>query len=442
MTPPRNGRKAFVLGGGVAGLASAFGLADRGFRVTLLESRGWLGGRAFSSVDRVTGLRLDNGPHVMLGCYRAMRELLLRLGTEGHFVQQHRLAVAYRTTDGRLQRLQLSRWPVPLAMPFALLRLGLPIGSWCRALFGMVGVGLGAPPAWSLEDWMQRRGQAGAPDEFLWRPLCRAIMNTEPAEAAAADYLAALREAFTGRASAGAFWLPQRPWGEILADAAPQALALAGVTVRAAARVIGLAGGATRVDAIVLADGQRVDVAPLDLVVSALPWFALRDLVPSTVAAFGGLRSSPIVTAYFETAIGAPVLPDDGPVVALVGGDPFHFVMRTPGGDVRRFALVSGGNRSFDGMNVDTIAAAAIGQLQRYYAAVPMAGASVRIRKEQHATFVAAPGAPALRPAPGRLAGGPENLLVCGDWTATRLPATLEGAARSAAAMLRVVDGS
>jgi hypothetical protein len=407
--------------------------------VTLLESRGWLGGRAFSSADRATAWRLDNGPHVMLGCYRAMRALLRRLGTEQHFEQQQRLAIAYRTTHGRLHRLRLSRWPVPLSMPWALLRLGLPIGGWCRALFGMANVMLGAPSSWSLEEWMQRRAQRGAPDTFLWRPLCRAIMNTEPAEAAAADYLAALREAFTGPASTAAFWLAQRPWGEILGDAAPQALASAGVTVRAGARVVGFAG-ATRVDAIELSDGRRVDIAPTDIVVSALPWFALRDLVPAAAAAFGGLRSSPIVSAYFETASGAPVLPDDGPVVALVDGDPFHFVLRTPGADLRQFALLSGGNRSFDGMNVGAIADTAMRQLQRYYTAVPMAGATVRIRKEQHATFIAAPGTPSLRPAPGRLAGGPENLLVCGDWTATRLPATLEGAARSAAAMLRVLD--
>lgn len=435
----QNGRKAFVLGGGVAGLAAAFGLADRGFRVTLVESRGWLGGRAFSSVDRVTGRRLDNGPHVMLGCYHAMRALLRRLGTEDHFEQQQRLAMAWRTTDGRLHRLQLSRLPVPLALPWALLRLGLPLGGWFRALFGMAGVGLGAPSSWSLADWLQRRAQRGAPEAFLWRPLCCAIMNTEPAEAAAADYLAVLREAFTGHASAAAFWLPRRPWGEILADAAPRALALAGVTVRGGARVTGFAGR-TRVEAIELSDRGRLDVAPADLVVSALPWFALRDLVPAAAAPFGALRSSPIVTAYFETAIGAPVLPDEGPVVSLVGGDPFHFVLRTPGADLRQFALLSGGNRSFDGMTVDAIAKAAIGQLQRYYAAVPMAGATVRVRKEQHATFVAAPGAMSLRPPPGRLAGGPENLLVCGDWTATRLPATLEGAARSAAAMLRALD--
>ncbi|HEX6812220.1 MAG TPA: FAD-dependent oxidoreductase [Planctomycetota bacterium] len=439
MTPPAQQRNVFVLGGGVAGLVAAFGLADRGFRVTLLESRGWLGGRAFSALDRETGRRLDNGPHVMLGCYSAMRSLLRRLGTERHFLGERRLAMAYRTTDGRLRRLRLSRWPVPMSMPWALLRLGLGFGTWCRALLGMAGVVRGAPPSWSLDHWLERRRQTGAPDDFLWRPLCRAIMNTEPSDAAAADYLAVLREAFLGRASAAAFWLPQRSWGEILADAAPSALRAAGVSVRSGARVAGFGTAGSRVDAIDLADGQRLSVASTDLVVSALPWFALRKLVPASVAAFGGLRSSPIVSAFVETAAGAPALPDDGPVVVLVGGEPFHFVLRTPGAEQRQFALLSGGNRSFDGMSVDAIANAAIGQLHRYYASVPMAGATVRIRKEQHATFVSAPGSSAVRPAPGRLAGGPENLLVCGDWTATGLPSTLEGAARSAEAVLRAI---
>ncbi len=434
-------RHAFVLGGGVAGLAAAFGLAERGLPVTLLESRGWLGGRAFSSIDRTTGWRLDNGPHAMLGCYRAMRGLLQRLGTEGEFQQDQKLVMAYRTTDGRLERLRLSRLPVPLAMPFALLRLGMRPGARCRALRGIAGVVRGAPAPWTLDEWLRRRGQQGEPEAFLWRPLCRAIMNVEPAEASAADYLATLREAFLGRASSAAFWLPRRPWGAILGDAAPGALAAAGVVVRTGSRVVALHAPSTRIEAIELTDGERLAVGTDDLVVSAMPWFALRSLVPAAAATFGALRSAPTVSAFFETAANAPALPDDGPVTALVDGDPFHFLLRTPGADVRRFALLSGGHRGFDGMTVDAIAAQARSQLARHYRGVSLEGATVAIRKEQHATFVAAPGSRALRPAPGPLAGGPENLLVCGDWTATGLPATLEGAARSALVMLRAVDG-
>jgi hypothetical protein len=170
--------------------------------------------------------------------------------------------------------------------------------------------------------------------------------------------------------------------------------------------------------------------------VSALPWFALHDLLPAIAPGLGLMQSSPIVSAYFETMADADALPDDGPVVALVDGDPFHFVLRTPGANARRFAVLSGGNRVFDGMDTAAIAAAARAQLERHYRGWSGERAVVRIRKERHATFVAAPGSSPSRPRPGALPGGPHNLRVCGDWTATGLPATLEGAARSAEMML------
>lgn len=433
-------RRAFVLGGGVAGLTAAFGLAERGFRTDLLESRRWCGGRAFSFDDKLTGERLDNGPHAMLGCYHATRALLRRLGTEGLFAHDQALRMAYRTNDGRVDQLALRSWPVPLAMPFGLFGLQLPFGTKLRALWGMSTVAWGARAAWTLQDWLRARRQHGAPDAFLWRPLCRAIMNVEPDECAARDFLATLREAFFGRAGTAAFMLPLRPWGEILGDPAPAALAKAGAKLRTGARVVGLERRDGAVVAIVLNDGERIEVGPQDLVVSAMPWFALKSLVPDLAAGFGALRAAPIVSAHFRIAETAPALPSEGPVVALVDGDPFHFVLRTPGADARAFALLSGGNRIFDGMSVAEIDQAARAQLARHYPGVPAdVAATVRISKESLATFVAAPGNRALRPVPGRLPNGPSNLFVCGDWTDTRLPATLEGAARSAQAMLQRV---
>lgn len=432
------GRRGFVLGGGVAGLAAAFGLADRGFQVTLLESRAWCGGRAFSFVDRHTGLRLDNGPHAMLGCYRAMRKLLQRLGTEGLFARDAALRMAYRTADGRVDRLALAALPVPLAMPVGLFGLDLPFATRLRALWGMATVAFGARADRSLADWLAARRQLGAPDDYLWRPLCRAIMNVEPDACAAADFLATLREAFFDRAASAAFWLPRRPWGEILADPAPAALARAGVALRTGARVEAIERSAAGVTALRLGTGERLALGAGDLVVSALPWFALQKLVPDLAGSFGALASAPIVTAHFRVAADVEPLPDDGPVVALVAGDPFHFVLRAPGGEPRTFALLSGGNRAFDGLPVAAIEALARAQLARHYRGfASTTPADVRISKENHATFVAAPGSRARRPAPGRLPGGPTNLLVCGDWTDTRLPATLEGAARSAELLLR-----
>src|SRR5712692_8192856 len=59
-----------IIGGGFAGLSAGVALAGRGFRVAVLEGKPALGGRAYSFVDTESGDFVDNGQHVLMGCYR------------------------------------------------------------------------------------------------------------------------------------------------------------------------------------------------------------------------------------------------------------------------------------------------------------------------------------------------------------------------------------
>jgi uncharacterized protein with NAD-binding domain and iron-sulfur cluster len=70
-----------------------------------------------------------------------------------------------------------------------------------------------------------------------------------------------------------------------------------------------------------------------------------------------------------------------------------------------------------------------------------MAGATVLrslVMREPDATFASDPDAEALRPGPVTPVRG---LFLAGDWTATALPATIEGAVRSGLAAARAVEG-
>jgi squalene-associated FAD-dependent desaturase len=429
--------RAFVLGGGVAGLCAAFHLRDRGHAVTLLESHGWLGGRAFSFPDQRTGERLDNGPHVMLGCYRAMRQLLERIGSTAGFAQERALAISYRTAAGRSARLQLARLPVPVAFGPALRRVPLGLGGFMRLLRGAISVVRGAPADWTVADWLARCGQQGAPARFFWVPMCRSIMNVGPEDASAKLFLRTLREAFTGSAAAAAFWLPSRPWGELIGDAAAVQLQREGIGVRSGARVQGLQCAGGRIIGIALGTGEVVAVGERALVVSAMPWSSLAQVLDSPQP-FASLQPSPIVSAHFRLQSGGAEAIDEAPLIALVDGDPFHFLFRAPGAPREHFAVLAGGNRAFDGMSVAAIEEAARSQLARHFPGFQAAAEGfVRVAKEARATIVPSVGAAGLRPRPGRLDDGPGNLLVCGDWTDCGLPSTLEGAARSAAMALR-----
>ena len=70
-----------VIGAGVAGLSAAVALAERGARVLVVEARPTLGGRAMSHRDPATGEIVDNGQHILMGCYRESFAFLERIGT-------------------------------------------------------------------------------------------------------------------------------------------------------------------------------------------------------------------------------------------------------------------------------------------------------------------------------------------------------------------------
>jgi phytoene dehydrogenase-like protein len=58
-----------VIGAGFAGLSAAVRATKAGARVLVLEARARLGGRATAFTDRETGELVDNGQHILLGCY-------------------------------------------------------------------------------------------------------------------------------------------------------------------------------------------------------------------------------------------------------------------------------------------------------------------------------------------------------------------------------------
>ena len=66
-----------------------------GARVTLLEKRAQLGGRAYSIVDETTGDIVDNGQHLFMGCYRATQAFLERIGAADKVRWQDRLELTF-----------------------------------------------------------------------------------------------------------------------------------------------------------------------------------------------------------------------------------------------------------------------------------------------------------------------------------------------------------
>src|SRR5919204_6058262 len=100
-----------IIGGGLAGLAAATALAPRGFRVTLLESRNRLGGRAGSFQEAASGQLIDPCQHVSMGCCTNFAHFCRTVGIAPLLRPQP--CLYFMTPDRRVSRFRAGPWPAP-----------------------------------------------------------------------------------------------------------------------------------------------------------------------------------------------------------------------------------------------------------------------------------------------------------------------------------------
>jgi predicted NAD/FAD-binding protein len=276
---------AVVIGAGFAGLSAAVRMAKRGCRVLVLEARARLGGRATAFPDRHTGEEIDNGQHVLLGCYTATFDFLRDMDVLEHVRMQPQLAVTMIDRAGRRSRLSCPSLPPPLHLlagvlewdalgwrdKVAVLGMATPLAIARRQLRG--GRDLAASPGETVDAWLVRNGQTVRLREMLWHPLALAALNQPPELAAAPPFARVLAEMFGADADAAAIGLPVVPLHLMYAEPAKAYLERCGgrVVTGVAARVVVEGEAVTGVEGA----GERW---PARLVISAVPWYAIGGL--------------------------------------------------------------------------------------------------------------------------------------------------------------------
>lgn len=416
-----------VIGGGFAGLSAAVRLTRRGARVLVLEAKARLGGRATAFTDRDTGEIVDNGQHVLLGCYVETFAFLREIGAADSVTMQPQLAVTMIDRQGTRTRLSCPALPAPFHLLAGVLEWEAL--SWSDRL-SVVGLGRAirqqlASPGETVENWLIRNGQTARIRELLWDPLALAAMNQSPDRAAAPLFARVLHEMFSADPRAAAIALPAKPLHLMYAEPAREYLERHGGEVRTGvtARVV-IEG-----DAVVAVESDA-NRWPVSCVISAVPWFAFADLFRPLPASLGAiaerasaLAASPIVTVnlWFDR----PVV--DEPFLGLPGrAMQWVFDKRAAFGEsASHLSLVSSGaDEMLRKTNEELISIAHAELLE----ALPTIRAARLVRgtviREPRATFSLAPGQPA-RPSSETPVRG---FALAGDWIDTGFPATIESA--------------
>ncbi len=208
-----------VIGGGYAGMAAAVALSGRGVPLTVYESAKQLGGRARGVP--CDGLMLDNGQHILLGCYRETLRLIEQVGGD---IERDFLRLPLQLTIHDRFELKTPALPAPLHLLIGLLRAkGITLAqriAAARFMLAMRRIGFRLPQDGSALDLLRAQGQDEALIRLLWEPICISALNTPAAKASAQVLLNVLRDSLNGARADSEILLPRLDFSALFPDRA------------------------------------------------------------------------------------------------------------------------------------------------------------------------------------------------------------------------------
>ena len=427
-----------IVGGGLAGLAAAASLVGRGLKLTLIESRPRLGGRASSFNDPATGELVDNCQHVSMICCTNLAHFCEKVGSRELFRTVP--AVLFLGKDGRRSALKAGPLPAPLHLSGSFLRANyLTLIERLRVAYGLAHLRF-ASSARSDEPfarWLARHGQTRATIDKYWGTVLVSALNERLDQMDVGHARKVFIDGFLRNRDGFLMEVPLAPLGEIYGTRLETWLNRHDVNVR-------LSTGVRRVEVddegamrgVSLRDGTFI---PAEFVVLSVPFDRVRGMFAEEKQAelpcldmLDQLASSPItgVHLWFDR----PVCPVEHAVIvdrtiqwvfnhtALQGRE-------APDGGGQYLQIVI--SASYDLLRLDKAAIRDL-VLKELAEIWPETNQAVLKRfwvvTEHGATFAVRPGVDAFRPSQRTPIDG---LFLAGDWTSTGWPATMEGAVRS-----------
>lgn len=412
-----------VIGGGLAGLATAAALGSAGFQVDVFEARPFLGGRATSynvSSSDETPETIDNCQHVLLRCCVNLLDFYGRLGVADR-IKFYR-EFFFIEPGGRTSVMSAGRLPAPFHFTESFWRLH------CLDLKDKIGIGRAMLAIRrernrrtdldriTMLDWLREKRQTQRAIDRFWNQVLVSAINEEPGRMAAHHGFQVFWLGFLAKADSYQMGVPAVPLGDLYNTTAWNRIGNVRLHLRTPVEQL-VTNGGTISGAIVKGELQTADYY-----ISSLPFERISTLVPNLGLDVSEFQHSPItgVHLWFDRTI--TQLPH-----ATVLDRTIQWVFNKSAG--RYIQVVISASRSLSEMPKNDVIALVLKELAEFFPAVD--GAKLEkshVVKEIRATFSAKPGLEGLRPV-ARTAFS--NLFLAGDWVRSGWPATMEGAVRS-----------
>ncbi|MBL4775956.1 MAG: FAD-dependent oxidoreductase [Mariprofundus sp.] len=287
-----------IIGAGLTGLTAAIRLAEQGVDVHIFEAAPKAGGRTRSFYEAKVDCLCDNGPHLLLGAYKATQQLLNDCGIAHHITWQSSLDLPLWDKQRGLFHFQPSAWlPFHLALLKAV--AGLPGHNKSSAL-SMIKLAATLRSKMSdtttVQQWMQDLSMPSELIHDLIEPLCLGAMNEGIDTACALSFRRVLHESFTNHQQARLGWF-SKPMDEALIEPLCERAKGLGVQLHLRSRIRSIQTSPT---------GIRLQDQTFQQVIITLPAYATDQLLGRTTPC--ETRAICNIHLWYEQTITLPAL--------------------------------------------------------------------------------------------------------------------------------------
>ncbi len=417
-------KQCAVIGGGLAGLTAAAYLSSRQIPVTLFESSPKIGGRVFSFRHAAFPEPVDNGQHILMGCYRETIKLLNLISPTDRLKVQPALAIEFVLPGQSASWLKASTLVHPLGLLAGLLRYKLlDRQSKMKLLRFMARLYFAKEPL-SLEDetisqWLTRFEQTETANRVLWHILAIGTMNAPPELSSARVFESVLRQMLLSDAASARIIIPG-------ADLSQTFCMPAESFIRGHGGIIEVSNKISRVEEVQSGKIIVIDSSGLsqefDTIVFAAPLHAL-----SKIEGVGELVSLPESGLAFSSIITFHFRLKSNPLHELFYGivdSPMQWVFNHE----THITTVTSAANDLINLSEEELFNLFSSEIEKYFGIQKSAIITHKMIKEKRATFIPSPEAETIRKS---IVPKTRNVFLAGDWTNTGLPATIEGAVLS-----------
>lgn len=416
--------KCIIIGGGFAGLSAACYLAGKGIKVHLLEGSPKLGGRAYSFNYQNENTVVDNGQHIMMGCYKNTIDFLKLIGAENKISFQESLKINFVERGGENHKLDSSKLFYPFNLLLAILNYtAISFRERISILKLFIKIFFTNPKKYkniSAAEWLENEKQNKRIIKSLWEIIVVGTLNTSAENASAEMLIKILKEIFfTGRKSS-VIVLPETGLSEMYCEDAKKYVIKNGGEISLSEKVIELGIEEEKIKKVVTNKDVYSDY---DFIISAVPFHSFQKIINESEnenLQKMGIDYSPILTAHLWLSNN----PFGEKFYGLIDSK-IHWVFNHG----KHITIVTSAANELIDLNEEEITKIIYSELENYFPIFSQSFVTEKlILKEKRATFIPTVELTERR---DKLKFSFKNFFIAGDWTNTGLPSTIEGAVLS-----------